>query len=67
MQCAIGMEPGALFLDRHMGVNRAFEIFLLKLAEAIFDVVAQGITYVEVFSGNLDLHVCGKIPISPLS
>ena len=49
-----------------MGVNRAFEIFLLKLAEAIFDVVAQGITYVEVFSGNLDLHVCGKIPISPL-
>jgi hypothetical protein len=38
---AIGMEATALLFNRHMGVNRAFEVALLELAEPVLDMLAQ--------------------------
>jgi hypothetical protein len=63
---AVGVEVATLLLDRHMGVHGSFEIALLKLAEAIFDVVPERVTDIEILTRDLDLHRCGKIPVSPL-
>jgi hypothetical protein len=62
MKRAIRLEADTLFFNRHMGVNGTLEIFLLKLAEAVLDVLAQSVANVEVFSGNLDLHGRRKYP-----
>ena len=67
MQRAVRMEETTLLFHRDMGVDRAFEIFLLKLIEFVLDVRAQGAANVEVLSGDLGLHGRGKILVSPCS
>ena len=62
MQGAVGMETDALLLDRHMGVDGAFEIFLLQLEEPVFDMLAQGLADVEILTRDFDLHGRRKYP-----
>jgi hypothetical protein len=56
MEGAVGVKAGALLLHRHVTVNGAFEILVLQLLEPGFNVLAQGITDVEILTGDFDLH-----------
>jgi len=62
MEGAIRMEGGTLLLHRHMGVDAAFEVFLLELLETGLDVLTQGVADIEILTGDFDLHGRRKYP-----
>jgi hypothetical protein len=66
MQTAICLETGALFFDGHVGMHRAFKIFLAELLQALINMVPECLTDIEVLAGDLNLHGCENPSAPPL-